>query len=186
MRVRIDGGDEAPGTLDPGGAERDLLGRVPFDFQEALAARATERVGQDVDDHDLQARMDELAGDRGTDASEPAEDVVVPQLAHRIGHSLRLPTSARRFNNKVLGHDADRSEDETNPGHRQDHRPDPARVIEGAHFPEPHGREGDDRHVDGVQERPAGFDYQVARGPDDDRAGDDAEPDSGCGRRLSR
>ena len=76
MGIRVDGGDEAAGTFDTGGAQRCLLGRVALDLEEALAPRPAQRFGQDVDDHDLAAGMDELTRHRLPHTAVSAQDVV--------------------------------------------------------------------------------------------------------------
>jgi hypothetical protein len=59
--VRVDRRDQALGPLDAGGAQGRLFGRVAFDLEESLAPGAAQRLGQDVDDHDLAAGVDEFA-----------------------------------------------------------------------------------------------------------------------------
>ena len=127
--------------------------------------------------------MDELACHGQADPAVAAQDVVARKLVDCLDHSFGLPSSARRLNHKVLGHDADRAEDEPDPHDRKDHRPDAAGIGERLDFSETDGGEGDDRHVERIEQSPARLDDDVARRTDDDAADDDGQPDPDVGAR---
>jgi hypothetical protein len=158
-------------------AQGRLLRGVALDLEEAFPPGPGERFGQDVDDDDLEAGMDELARDRQPDPAVAAQDVVARKLADCVDHSPGLPPSAGRLHHKVLGHDPDRAEDQPDSQEREDHRPDTPGVGERLNLSEADGGQGDHRHVERVERPPARFDDQIPARADDDGGDNYRQPD---------
>ncbi len=82
------------------------------------------------------------------------------------------------------GDDADRPEDDADPGDREEHRPRTPDRVQLADLAEPDCRQRDDRHVGRVADGPALDDE--AEAPDDDHADDEREPDPDVAPRRQR
>jgi len=136
-----------------------------------------ERVGQDVDDDELLAGLDELSRDCRADAPVAAQDVVVAELGHGFGHPSRLPSLTRRFGDHRLGHDSDAAVDDADPADREKHGPDPLRHSDQlADLAESNGGHRDHGHVDRIGGAPREED-DIADRTDDHRRQHDPDPE---------
>ncbi len=107
-----------------------------------------------VDHHEGHPLGPELARCGAPDAPESADDEVVPQPVDPSLH----PPPPPMFGEYALGHpDRHEGEGDQEQGDAQDHeadREDLPRVVEWTNLPEPHGRQGQEGHVEGVDEGP--------------------------------
>ena len=144
--ILVDGRHEARGAIDAGGQEGDLGRGVALHDEVAGRPRPLDGLGQDVHHDDAPSAVLELAGHRGADSTEAADDVVTGHGRDPFLHLPPLPASAADLGQHDFRHDAHAAEEQhgTSDGGRHGH--DAPRLVQGPDHAVAHRREGGDGH----------------------------------------
>src|SRR5438309_1875607 len=173
--VGVDGADERLRMLDAGFLEHLFVGCVALDMEAVLVPKALDRVLVAVDHHVLLAGAGEFPDDLGAHPAVAADDQVVTELTDLPLQPADPPEFEEMPLAERLREDAKAVEHGTDAANDQHRGEDAARRSQRVDLGEAHRRDGDDRHVEGVEQAPT-LDQEVAGGAEDD---DDREQDGG-------
>ena len=153
----------------------DVGGRVAGHDGQARGARLRQALLVLLDDADGGAHLGQLRADRRADASVTADDHVFLESGERAFHAPFPPV----FDEIALDEQAGKLGREGRRGpqtEQHEHEGEgPAGRREFVHLAEADGRQGDDRHVEGVEQRPVLDPHITGRTARDDGGRDDQD-----------
>src|SRR5579859_4852160 len=176
--VRVHHRHETTRPFDAGLFEDVLLRSVAFDVKTPFGANSLQRFLSLVDDDIRDFVVLELSHDLGPHAAVAADDEVVTEVV-QVSLQLTLsPVFAERVVSQGFGEDAYAIKHGRDANHDQGHREDPACRPLRMDFPVADGADGDDHHVEGIQQVPTIYYNEAATTERDHTAEEDqGEPE---------
>ena len=146
-------GHQPLGAFDAGGQERLLGGGIHLKPQIPLLLQVFDGLVVLFDDHEGNLVLGQLGGDDPADSTEAADDEVIGQRRNPF-FQLSSPEKYPQLPfDEAAGNHPDRVAAHADPHHDHHHGDGPADGGQGLDLRKPHRADGDDGHVEGVEER---------------------------------
>jgi hypothetical protein len=161
--------------------EHFLSARVGLDAQHARDDDLVHALGITVDDDEWRTAAAQLVRDNAADAAVPAQDEMVVEMVDHSTDATLLESEVQPAFDDDCGEQRERIERRADAADEQNDRERLTGPRQRVHLTVPHGRNGDDGHVEGVPCGPA-LDHHVSRRPAGNHEGEQADREPGPGK----